>query len=408
MQLQLRNYAPVIEARLVILRAQPHLRVNWVALAVAHDLAKNKSQAARVLAAYEDVTRDIPPHNYEYSEVVLYHASILEQLEKWDELVTLLETKRGVLYDFPAFDELLATGLANLGRTDEAEKTLYRLLERNVENKKTIRRLLALLSGDKTGAAKQASDWEHLQAWQKTMPRSAALRRMALEVASGDEFRAAAQTYIEQALVKNIPSLFSDLKSLYRDGEKQAAIEDIVEQFRHAWDPSQATAIAEPPTSYVWTMYFLAHHYSYTRRPGRALAYIDSICAHTPTAPELHMTRARILKRAGALHAASDAMEDAQLLDGQDRYLNTKAAKYLLRADRVDEASRMLKLFTKPDVADPVMDLVDMQAVGYLVDDAHAHERTGDDALALKRFHQIDKVRTSTYPDPRRHLRRPA
>ena len=74
------------------------------------------------------------------------------------------------------------------------------------------------------------------------------------------------------------------------------------------------------------------------------------------------MTRARVLKRAGAYEAAADAMEDARLLDGQDRYLNTKAAKYLLRVNKIAQAAQKLKLFTRPDVPEPLVDLVDMQA----------------------------------------------
>ena len=59
MHLQLRNRAQHIDARLALLRAQPHLRPNWIALAVAHDYADNKEEAVRILAAYEDVQRDV-------------------------------------------------------------------------------------------------------------------------------------------------------------------------------------------------------------------------------------------------------------------------------------------------------------------------------------------------------------
>lgn len=399
MQLQLRNYAPLIEARLILLRAQPHLRVNWIALAVAHDLADNKAQAVRVLTAYEDVTKDVPPHNYEFSEVVLYHASILAQLHEPEQVLAILEKYQDKLYDLPAIDDMKAAALYELGRTTEAESVLRRLLERNPENKSTIRRLLDLLAKDKSAEERESLVLSQLLQLQETFPKATALRRVALDEAHGAQFATHARDYIERALVKNVPSLFSDVKPLYKDAAKQAAVEEIVEQFRQEWDPTQEKGTAEPPSSYLWTMYFLAHHYSYTGRAERALQYIDSAIAHSPAMPELYMTRARILKRAGAYQAASDAMEDARLLDGQDRYLNTKAAKYLLRADRVEESSRVLKLFTKPDVPDPVADLVDMQAVGYLIEDAKAHKRTGDDALALKRFHQIDKILAEIYDD---------
>lgn len=40
-------------------------------------------------------------------------------------------------------------------------------------------------------------------------------------------------------------------------------------------------------------------------------------------------------------------MEEARALDGQDRFLNWKAAKYLMRAGDVEGASHVLGLFTK-------------------------------------------------------------
>ena len=89
LQLQMRNYVPLIEARLVLLRTQPHYRPNWIALAIAHDVAGSTAQAARVLAGYEDVHRDVPENNYEFSEVVLYHASLLEHMGDADGVLAL-------------------------------------------------------------------------------------------------------------------------------------------------------------------------------------------------------------------------------------------------------------------------------------------------------------------------------
>ena len=40
-------------------------------------------------------------------------------------------------------------------------------------------------------------------------------------------------------------------------------------------------------------------------------------------------------------------MQEARELDGQDRFLNSKCAKYMVRADQVQEAEKVLGLFTK-------------------------------------------------------------
>lgn len=74
---------------------------------------------------------------------------------------------------------------------------------------------------------------------------------------------------------------------------------------------------------------------------------LDLAISHTPTLPELYTCKARVLKRAGDLIGASRSLEDARLLDGQDRFLNTKSAKYMLRANLVDDANQILGLFTK-------------------------------------------------------------
>lgn len=59
------------------------------------------------------------------------------------------------------------------------------------------------------------------------------------------------------------------------------------------------------------------------------------------------MAKAMILKRAGDAMGAAITMEDARLLDGQDRFLNGKAAKYWQRAGEVKKAEELLAMFTK-------------------------------------------------------------
>jgi Flp pilus assembly protein TadD len=113
-------------------------------------------------------------------------------------------------------------------------------------------------------------------------------------------------------------------------------------------EPTLYTAdTIESSTSYLWTLYFLAQHHSSLSSHAQALALLSLAESHTPSLPELPMLRARILKRGGDAVGAMEAMKDARALDGQDRFLNSKCAKYLLRADRVEEAEAVAGLFTK-------------------------------------------------------------
>lgn len=167
---------------------------------------------------------------------------------------------------------------------------------------------------------------------------------------SGDEFADLVKLYIESSLKKGIPSLFVDLKPLYSDSSKRDAIERAVDTFRSSLapaSPTTATPGSEPPTTYLWSLYFLAQHYTYLGDHDKALSFTDEALAHTPTLPELLSVKARILRRAGDPYGAARWADDARLLDGQDRFLNTKCAKYFLRAGFVDEASNILGLFTK-------------------------------------------------------------
>ena len=151
-------------------------------------------------------------------------------------------------------------------------------------------------------------------------------------------------------------------------------------------------SIVEPPTALLWTLYFLAQHFDFKRETAQALEYINRAIEHTPTLVELHMTKGRILKHAGDLVAATAALNEARELDLQDRFINSKCSKYMLRADKMAEAEKTVVLFARADIADPLNDLVDMQAMWFSLECGESHLRQGQLGRALKRFHQVEKV----------------
>lgn len=172
----------------------------------------------------------------------------------------------------------------------------------------------------------------------------------------GEKFKELVKPYLERALQKGIPSLFSDVKNLYTNPFKLQSIQDIIEDIRSSVSPKdQAQPSTSPdPTDYLWTLYFLAQHYTFLGQHEKSLEILHTAMEHTPTLPELYMTKARVLKRAGDPFGAVRAMDDARRLDGQDRYVNTKAGKYRLRAGMINEADEVLGLFTKVDRASPL------------------------------------------------------
>jgi tetratricopeptide (TPR) repeat protein len=155
--------------------------------------------------------------------------------------------------------------------------------------------------------------------------------------------------YLERALQKGIPSLFSDVKNLYSDPFKLQSIQDIIEDIRSSVSPKDDAppSTSPDPTYYLWSLYFLAQHYSSLGQHEKALDILHAAMEHTPTLTELYMTKARVLKRAGDPYGAVRAMDDARKLDGQDRYVNTKSGKYRVRAGMISEADEVLGVFTK-------------------------------------------------------------
>lgn len=177
------------------------------------------------------------------------------------------------------------------------------------------------------------------------------MRIKSFKPSADEKFKELAKPYLERALRKGIPSLFGDVKTLYTDPFKLHSIEEIVEDIRSSVTPKDQgqPSASSDPTEYLWALYFLAQHYSSLGQHGKSLEILHIALEHTPTLPELYMTKARVLKRAGDPYGAMRAMDDARRLDGQDRYLNTKSGKYRLRAGMIEEADKVLGLFTKVD-----------------------------------------------------------
>lgn len=53
------------------------------------------------------------------------------------------------------------------------------------------------------------------------------------------------------------------------------------------------------------------------------------------------------LKHIGNLKEAAKWMDEAQSLDTADRFINSKCAKYMLRANMIKEAEEMCSKFTR-------------------------------------------------------------
>ncbi|KAG7446845.1 N-terminal acetyltransferase A, auxiliary subunit [Guyanagaster necrorhizus] len=392
LQTQLRLYDGLVETRHILLRLRPTVRQNWVSLAVAYHLSGNLLEAKKVLEQYERTLKNVPDYDTEHSETTMYHVRLLEELGEFTEALSLLDvsSKSRVIVDKTAIMEARARLLSKL-KSDESEHAWRVLIDHNPDCTSYYHGYLASQGIDSDEASLAI-----LRDISSQIPRANAPRRLALSFASGDRFKELAKPYLLSGFTKGIPSLFADIKLLYKDQAKLSQIQALLEEIRAENAPDSAapssSTFTSQPTTYLWILYFQAQHFSYLSQFRRALEILDEALKHTPTLPELYTCRARVLKRAGDLFGAARSVEEARLLDGQDRFLNTKSAKYRLRAGLVDEASALLGLFTKKDATSPGADLEDMQSLLYLIEEADAQNRSGKINLALKKYIAIQKV----------------
>jgi peptide alpha-N-acetyltransferase len=213
--------------------------------------------------------------------------------------------------------------------------------------------------------------------------------------ATGTKFQEVLSLFLVKMFRKGLPSLFNSCKGLLKDSAKSIVIQETVEEFYSKVSdglPLSSDEEMEFPTAYLWILYFLSQLYDYQGNIPKALEFIDAAIAHSPTVVELFLFKAKILKHAGDHEEAMNVIDYARQLDLQDRFVNSKCTKYMLRNNNTSGAEATIALFTKDNApVDPNQDLIDMQCIWYAYATARSHQRTNRFGMALKRFTQIEK-----------------
>ncbi|KAL8414295.1 hypothetical protein RB594_005503 [Gaeumannomyces avenae] len=416
LQIQMRDYPGYIQTRLQMLQARPQQRQNWTALALAHQLAGNLSEAESTLTTYEESLK-VPPAraDFEHSEAVMYKNTVIAETGDTQRALDHLESIAKNVLDKLAVMEARANYLTKLGRKDDAIKAWRALLDRNPDHEDYYLRLMdATGIDDADVAAKKAIFDEYAQ----KAPRCDAARRLPLNIltgkanrppfhhrssesananlgrtrsrSTGDEFKAHAREYLTSMLNKGVPSTFANLKHLYSDSFKKTALPQLVEEYLASH--GEAGANGDSSKGKAAALYFMAQHYNYhlSRDLTKAMEYVDKAIEVVPSSVDFHMTKARIWKHHGNTAKAAEIMNQARELDKRDRYINTKTAKYQLRNNENDKALKTMALFTRAETpGGPLSDLLDMQSVWFLTEDGEAYARQGNLGMALKRFHAI-------------------
>ncbi|KAL8998013.1 MAG: hypothetical protein Q9169_002853 [Polycauliona sp. 2 TL-2023] len=405
LQMQMRDYEGYIKSRRTILQSSgprgknSNSRQNWTGLAVAQHLAGDLYDAERTLTTFEETLRNPPSKSdNEHSEAVLYKNTIIAEMGETERALDHLEAVFKNNLDRTAVMEMRAQYLLQLGRHQEAEKAYRALLERNADYRMYYEGLRQAMKVEDT-------DTESLKAlydeWAKKSPRSDTPRRVPLDFLEGKEFRKAADQYLQPMLHKGVPSTFANIKSLYSNSAKRDTIQELAESYLDGtYAPmmngsstnGEKDSTTEKSPFDMAVLYFLAQHYNYHRSQdlARAMELIDRAIESQPEDVNCHMTKARIWKHRGNSRKASETMEKARSLDGKDRHINSKAAKYQLRNNENEAATANMGKFTREAaVGGPLGDLIEMQCMWYITEDGESYLRQGKLGLALKRFTSI-------------------
>ncbi|KAI3639229.1 hypothetical protein MIR68_002759 [Amoeboaphelidium protococcarum] len=389
LQVQMRDFDGLAESMHTLLTLKSNQRMYWIGFALANYLKGNQEATRRVLDAYEGtVTVNTDKPDYEHSEFVLWKAHILSQYEDYPSAIKYLLDNKKLVLDTMNYNRILGQMYVKSEQWTEAERVYLQLVDRNSESRVFIEALVDV----KRKLNTEESAYQVLCDLQAIYSRSNMIARLKLLLNDSTDqknFQLDLHNYILKYLRKGAPSLFVLIAPLYESGETDVI--SIIEQI--LTDLRENTSKDECPTFTLWLRYLMAHHHLKMKQPEKALVEIDAAIEHTPTQVECYMLKARVLKHLNRLTEAAEFMNTARLMDLQDRFLNTKAVKYYLRADMIDEAEDCINLFTKNgNFEEKAMDLVEMQCLWYIIERANSHLRLKQYGLALRYYHYVCTV----------------
>lgn len=324
---------------------------------------------------------------------MLYQNQILRESGDAEKALKHIQEFDDQIVDKLAIKEILGELYLELNDHEKAEAIYDGLIKRNPENTLYYTRYM-----ESKKITESEAVVELYRKFQADFPRAICPKRLPLNVANGDLFRSLVDDYLRQGLRKGVPPLFVNIRSLYTDADRVKIITDLLSDYlvnlkesgHFSKNDRDGNLPTEPASALLWTYYFVAQHYDHLRDTTKALEYLDAAIEHTPTLIELFVCKGRIFKHAGDLLEAFKWLDEAQSLDTADRYINSKCAKYMLRANRIKEAEEICAKFTREDA--PAMEnLNEMQCMWFQTECALAFRNMGEYGESLKKCHEIER-----------------
>uniref|UniRef100_A0A669B0M0 N-alpha-acetyltransferase 15, NatA auxiliary subunit a n=1 Tax=Oreochromis niloticus TaxID=8128 RepID=A0A669B0M0_ORENI len=405
LQIQMRDLEGYRETRYQLLQLRPAQRASWIGYAVAYHLLEDFEMAAKIVEEFRKTQQTSPDKvDYEYSELLLYQNQVLREAGLHKEALDHLNNYEKQICDKLAVEESRGELLLKLEKPQEASEVYRRLQERNPENwayyqglEKALKPVgvKLLLLGSGWGSCSLEARQKIYEASCIKFPKGLVPRRLPLNFLTGEKFRQSLDSYLRINFSKGCPPVFTTLKSLYNDKEKVTVIEELVVGYETCLKSCRMFSEnddgkEEPPTTLLWVQYFLAQHFDFVGQPRLALEFINAAIDSTPTLIELFLIKAKIYKHAGNIKEAARWMDEAQALDTADRFINSKCAKYMLKAGLIKEAEEMCSKFTREGTS-AVDNLNEMQCMWFQTECALAYKAMNKYGEALKKCHEIER-----------------
>lgn len=391
--MQVKQFPDLVKVRAKILESANGYRAHWTSVAVAHYYNKNLKAAENILTSFEDTYgKRINQNEPENSEVALFKNTIIYEQGDVERALQHLKTIESFVNDKLEILRRNAKYLLELKRYKEAEKLYRALIKRNPDCREFYKPLEICLGITPEKVELRIMLYKRLS---EKYPRSDVAKTILLDLLSGEAFGSYVTTYMKNSLIRGVPALFVLLKPFYGNTEKRNMIEKAALQLQEEFASDDDKKKAK-----VWADYFLAQHYNYLRNIDNALDLIKKCIDAEPNTQEFKLAHARILKHAGDFAGAADVLEKAREAELSDRYMNSKATKYLLRANNYEQAIEIASKFTRNDHTNTgIKDMHEMENLWILIEQAEALYRMGHYALSLKRFTAIFKVFDEYYTD---------
>lgn len=421
MQFLARDYDGMADTARRMIQAKPSAGGNWHAFAAAMHLTGHDVLAGDILGVWVQMEEDATPGFYnnaahatvEKTHLHLFLATLAAKGSGPEAALAHLAKFEPIILDKVALAEARARLYVSLAQHDKAADTYRQLLDINVENLGYFEGLRAALHLPAESAPTPLSDAQ-CTSWLATIdavaakhPRAALPSRLALRclaasdgVAHDTEFERRAELMARSVLRKGVAAGFVVLHDAARRAPRRLAqLTALADRYVTSLradgrlpplaDDKQSGQL-ESPAVLFWALFFRARCAEAHGDVTATLDWLAQAEKHTPTVIELFSYRALVYKRAGNAALAFEQREKARSMDLADRYLNTKSAKYALRAGKRDEATKLLALFTKSG-DDPERYMHEMQCTWFELEAAQCHFAKQELGRALYHFSWVDK-----------------